>query len=181
MDLRDMKTRRAITNAFLQLRKHKPLERITIKELAQLAEISKATFYLHYKDIYDLSQQLQNEVIENVLKGIGHPECFLTDPARLTYELFRGFYAQQTMTEILFAGNQSPVLPVRIDEALRDYIHRQFPQAGRELDMQLTYQFLGSYYVFGQYYKEYGLEPTLQFVAEMSEARNPMKHHQIRQ
>ena len=31
MDLREKKTRRSIQNAFLQLRAHKPLERITVK------------------------------------------------------------------------------------------------------------------------------------------------------
>lgn len=172
MDLRKKKTLRAITNTFLRLRKSKPLERITVKELAELAEISKATFYLHYKDIFDLSEQLQNGVIENVIKGIGHPECFLTDPAAFTQELFQGFYAQQTMTEILFSGNQSSVLPVRIDEALRAYIHQLFPHAGKDLDMRLTYQILGSYYVFQKYHKDHGVETTLAFVANMSQAIN---------
>ena len=59
MDLREKKTKRNIRNAFIELRAKKPLERISIKELAELAEISKATFYLHYKDIYDLSENLQ--------------------------------------------------------------------------------------------------------------------------
>lgn len=61
MDLRTIKTKRNIKNAFIQLRTKKPLERITVKELAELAEISKATFYLHYHDVYDLSDQLQKK------------------------------------------------------------------------------------------------------------------------
>ena len=78
MDLRTKKTQRAIREAFLRLRAKKPLERITVKELVELAEISKATFYLHYQDIYDLSDQLQQEVIEATLAKITHPEAFLT-------------------------------------------------------------------------------------------------------
>ncbi len=136
-----------------------------LKTVKKLAKISKATFCLHFKDIYDLSEQLQTLVIENVIKRIGHPESFLSDPAQFTHELFRGFYAQQAMTEILFSGNQSAVLPVRIDEALRAYLRQQFPQAGRELDMQLTDQILGSYYVFGQYYRDHGIDETLGFIA----------------
>ena len=38
-----------------------------MKELAELAEISKATFYLHYHDIYDLSSKMQKEVIHTAL------------------------------------------------------------------------------------------------------------------
>ena len=56
MDMRIEKTRRSIINAFLQLRAQKPLEKITVKELSALAEINKATFYLHYRDIYELSE-----------------------------------------------------------------------------------------------------------------------------
>ena len=35
MDRREIKTRQAIRNAFLALRAHKPLERITVRELAE--------------------------------------------------------------------------------------------------------------------------------------------------
>ena len=84
MDLREKKTKRKIRNAFFELRAKKPLERISIKELAELAEISKATFYLHYKDIYDLSEILQKEVIDNVLNCISRPNLYLTDELQFT-------------------------------------------------------------------------------------------------
>ena len=63
MDLRQKKTLRAIGQAFYALRKQKKLEAITVTELCKNAEISKATFYLHYKDIFDLSEKLQDEII----------------------------------------------------------------------------------------------------------------------
>ena len=43
MDLREKKTIRDIQDAFLQLRARKPLERITVRELVELAEIGKST------------------------------------------------------------------------------------------------------------------------------------------
>lgn len=60
MDLRTAKTERAIRSAFLELRAKKPLERITVKELCQRAEIHKSTFYDHYEDLYALSDALEN-------------------------------------------------------------------------------------------------------------------------
>ncbi len=169
MDLREKKTRRSIREAFLRLRKSKPVEKISVKELAELAEISKATFYLHYKDIFDLSDALQNEVIQSVLESITHPEYFLTHPAQFTRELANSFYAQQDLIEILFQGNQSAVLPMRIEQELRIFCHKQDPKAGRELDMRLTYQILGGYYVFNQYSREYGLEETMNFVVGIAQ------------
>ena len=52
MDIRIEKTRQSIINAFIELRSHKELERITIKELCEKAQINKSTFYAHYQDIY---------------------------------------------------------------------------------------------------------------------------------
>ena len=54
MDLRIEKTRQSIVNAFIALRSGKPLEKITVKELCEKAQINKSTFYFHYVDIYDL-------------------------------------------------------------------------------------------------------------------------------
>ena len=50
MDLRIEKTERGIKNAFIELRSRKPLEKITVKELCELACINKSTFYSHYKE-----------------------------------------------------------------------------------------------------------------------------------
>ena len=45
-------------NAFLELRSKKALEKITVRELCEKAEINKSTFYTHFRDIYDLSEYL---------------------------------------------------------------------------------------------------------------------------
>lgn len=161
MDLREKKTRRSITNAFLTLRAKKPLERITVKELSELAEISKATFYLHYHDIFDLSETLQNEVIQQILAGIDRPERLLTDPAALTFELCHAFYAQQTLIDTLFSGNQAAVLPLRIEEELLSLVHQLDPAENLRRDMLLTYRIQGSYYVFQTYQKRCGMEEVL--------------------
>ena len=36
---------------------------ITVKELCELTDLNRGTFYLHYRDIYDLSEQMENEII----------------------------------------------------------------------------------------------------------------------
>ena len=46
MDLRMKKTLAAIRNAFIELRSHKPLEKITIKELTEKAEISLSLIHI---------------------------------------------------------------------------------------------------------------------------------------
>ena len=100
MDRREIKTKRSIKNAFLKLRSKKEIEQITIRELAEEAEISKATFYLHYRDIYDLSDTLGNEIIENLVKGISNSDNIIEDPAAFTRELAFAFLAQKNIIDI---------------------------------------------------------------------------------
>lgn len=169
MDLREKKTRRSIANAFLKLRSQKPLERITVKELAELAEISKATFYLHYRDVYDLSDALQEEVIQSILSGLTHPEYFHEDRTAFLFELVNGFYAQQNLIETLFSGNQAGVLPLRVEKELRAYLHRILPETGAEADMLLTYQIQGSFSVYQTYYKDHSMEQIIRFLGAISQ------------
>lgn len=57
-DLRTIKTKRAIHDTFLKLIKRKPIDKITVTELAKEAYISKGTFYLHYQDIFQLYESM---------------------------------------------------------------------------------------------------------------------------
>ncbi len=171
MDLREKKTKRSIQNAFLQLRAHKPLERITVKELSELAEISKGTFYLHYKDIYDLSEHLQNEVIQKILDTITRPELILSAPARFTQELCTAFYAHQSLIDILFSGTQASVLPLQIEKKTREYIDRLVPNAQKQarLSILLSYQIQGGYYAYADNHKRFGPERVLEVLSEIAE------------
>lgn len=170
MDLREKKTKQSITNAFLLLRKDRPLERIRVKELAELAQISKATFYLHYRDIYDLSDKLQDEVIQSILTGIAHPEHYVTDPRSFLDELCGMFYAQQGLIEILFSGMQANVLPMRIERELRMFVHELLPDMDPKLDVMLTYQIQGGFYAYQLHHKKYGVEQTVELMAGAAEA-----------
>ncbi len=169
MDLREKKTKRSIKNAFLQLRKTKPLERITIKELSELAEISKATFYLHYKDIYELSEALQNEVIEEIICEITHPEYFLSDITKFTKELFYAFFSQQQLVEILFSGTQSAVLPVQVEKSLRNYIKENIGMLEENHDILLTYLIQGSYYLYNEHSHDYDVEKLISIAGVASD------------
>lgn len=172
MDLRTKKTQRAIREAFLRLRAKKPLERITVKELTELAEISKATFYLHYQDIYDLSDRLQQEVIAATLEAITSPEDFLTEPMQFMQQMVAAFASQRTVTQVLFSGSQSEVFPCRIEESFKQYFHQHFPQLDRDTRFQtyLTYMVYGAYYAYAKNADRLGRRPTLEAVHSLSKA-----------
>ncbi|MDR0320947.1 MAG: TetR/AcrR family transcriptional regulator C-terminal domain-containing protein [Treponema sp.] len=61
-------TKMVLRNSLTELMKEKSILRISIKDICELADISRSTFYAHYKDQYDLLQHIQEETIANIEK-----------------------------------------------------------------------------------------------------------------
>ena len=62
-DRRVLKTKRAIRNAFAQLLSQKPLNEITVKDLSAAADINRKTFYNYYRDIHQVVDEIENEIV----------------------------------------------------------------------------------------------------------------------
>lgn len=72
-DLRVMKTKRAIHTAFAELLTEKNMDDITVTDIASRAMINRKTFYNNYRGVYELVDELENEVIrtfETAMQGI---------------------------------------------------------------------------------------------------------------
>jgi len=68
LDRRVRKTKAQMRKAFTALLLEKPMQSISVTDLTRLADVNRGTFYSHYRDIYDLAQQLENEMFEEFLK-----------------------------------------------------------------------------------------------------------------
>lgn len=143
MDLRVKKTRNSIINAFIQLRSKKPIEKISVKELSELAMINKATFYLHYRDIYDLSDSLEEELIQNVLNNI-------TDADNFSEQLIGGMIAQGELFTILLSGNRNNNFTNKLEKEIKKFIFDNRPEYAnnKKVDILLSYAIQGSYHAF---------------------------------
>lgn len=64
-DRRIIKTKRAIHKAFMELITSKAYKDITVKDIAELADVNRKTFYNHYNDITELIDEIENEVVKS--------------------------------------------------------------------------------------------------------------------
>lgn len=170
MDLRVEKTRRSIINAFLNLRSRKPLEKITVKELAELAQINKATFYLHYHDIYELSESLEKDVVEATLHNIEHPDYIFKDNKQFIRELAISFSANEQLIKILFEGNRSNSFITLFEKGVIELIKKSYPEYEPNTDRQMvmTYLIYGGYYTYFKYCDN-GIESVLKIIEKCAE------------
>lgn len=65
-DARVRYTKMMIRNSLLELLRTKPIAKITVTEICEMAGINRATFYAHYSDPSDLLHALESEIIEDV-------------------------------------------------------------------------------------------------------------------
>lgn len=74
-DRRIIKTKTSIRKAFCQLIIKKEFKSITITDIAELADINRKTFYLHYSSIEDILMEFEEELSGKVLALIKDKEA----------------------------------------------------------------------------------------------------------
>lgn len=68
LDKRCRKTRKAIKTSLIKLMIEKDISNITITEIAEEADINRKTFYAHYRDLYDILDEIENDLIEKLFR-----------------------------------------------------------------------------------------------------------------
>ena len=66
VDRRCIKTRKAIKQVFIRLMTEKDISDITIKEIADQADINRKTFYSHYTDVNGVLDEIENDILEQL-------------------------------------------------------------------------------------------------------------------
>ncbi|MCD8019101.1 MAG: TetR/AcrR family transcriptional regulator [Clostridiales bacterium] len=84
IDRRVVRTRKAIQDEFIRLLKKKDFESITVSDIVEGVNINRSTFYLHYKDKYDLLEKMQAECLDNLARKL--EECRSEIPSSATAE-----------------------------------------------------------------------------------------------
>ena len=88
-------TRMVLADSLIELMRDKPFEKITIRELCELANVNRSTFYLHYEDIYALLHYIEDDTLTWVesfikeLSGLFHEgEKSIVDALERLFECF---------------------------------------------------------------------------------------------
>lgn len=78
--MKDSKTKRKIALAFLKLRDKCLPEKIKVKDICELAKINKTTFYNHYTDALELSDEIDEESIDRIIDIFTERLCLFENP-----------------------------------------------------------------------------------------------------
>jgi AcrR family transcriptional regulator len=120
MDLRMVKTRRQIKAAFLALREKKMPEKIKVKDICDIAMINKTTFYNHYTDSAELSNEIDEQAIECVVEDFKEKDKIFDDPKAYIMGLISALEREAANLRLVFRGKQE-VLYSKLGEKLSSF------------------------------------------------------------
>lgn len=63
-DKRVLKTKKNLKQTLIKMLAKKPFEKISVKEICEVSQTSRITFYAHYKDKYDLVDDISKDMIK---------------------------------------------------------------------------------------------------------------------
>ena len=104
MDIRVIKSKNSIFDAFVNLRSKKELRKITVKELCEKALINKSTFYTYYEDMFDLSDKIESSVVDGIVSTITNPQMMIDEPVKFYRSLLEAMAENKKLIDTVFSG-----------------------------------------------------------------------------
>jgi len=118
-DARVRYTKKVLRESLMQLMRAKSIHKITVKELCELAEINRATFYTHYSSPYDLLEEIENELFEQMSTKVikKFKQDTLSEMTKLAFDIIA---ENIELCRILFSENGNKRFLDRIMQVARD-------------------------------------------------------------
>lgn len=132
MDRRQIRTKKLIREALLELIIEKGLGEITVSDLAERAEINRGTFYLHYHDVADLVDHLKSEIFEGLIPivsninplevksyaehGVPHPSF---------QKVLDYFFKQGDFMRVMLSPRGDLQFPIQIKEFMSEHMFQK--------------------------------------------------------
>lgn len=65
-DKRVRRTKKLLRQALAELMQEKEFKNITVSDVVRRADINRGTFYVYYRDVYDLREKVENEMVDTL-------------------------------------------------------------------------------------------------------------------
>ncbi len=146
------KTKKPFEESLVYLAKDHQLNKISVKELCEVAQLSRNAFYFHYKDINDLIDSIENSLISEVadilqdMGKVGFP--------RNIYATIDGFIdlfeARRDTVLMLMDKSFSTSFTERVSKMFSDFNYEYFKQFNGDRS-RISYEFFYIYLSGGFY------------------------------
>lgn len=133
MDRRVRRTKALLLQGLIQLMEEKDIKDISVKELSDLADINRGTFYLHYSDVYDMLGKIEeelfrefNDILERDLAGAGASPVI---PRPVLLDLFIFLGRNRDLSRVLIGPHGDLAFLNRLKELVKEKLRMMMNNA----------------------------------------------------
>ncbi len=149
-DRRVRRTKKLLTQALTELMQQKQVKEITVKELTDLADMNRGTFYLYYRDIFDMLESIENSLFRtlNDILARHEKENVVREAEPILRDILAFIEENQEMVRVLLSPHGDMNFLHRLNDVLREkclqFVRRVAPGEGEDV---FDYQY--SFIVYG--------------------------------
>ena len=153
-DRRAKRTATQIKETMFDFMQKKAIHEITVSEICKSCQINRATFYDHYRDVFDLVQDMEHDVLlalEGLMESVSPEEM----APEVVSHLFFAFLAEHRESlNLLITSERSREFCGRLDARLMPFFEKKIRQnydipEGMDLELRCAMEFVSNgYYRF---------------------------------
>lgn len=132
-DRRQVRSKQMLYHALMSLIEEKGSMNITVTEIASRADLNRGTFYLHYRDVPDMLQQLKDEVFERISIYVHQLDIqeamkYLNKdmPYPNTVKVFEEITRHADFLRVMFGPHGDLSYTIRFRQLLTSHIYEKF-------------------------------------------------------
>ena len=95
-----IRTDKAIMQAFIDLLKVKSFEKITVQDILEETPVTRATFYAHYHDKYEIAERMLEQFLQ--ARDDVRSELYISSPSKMRSIVRKTFSSNRDLAEALF-------------------------------------------------------------------------------
>lgn len=130
-DRRSKFTRMVVKQSLLRLMEHKPLNKITVAEVCEGAEIYRGTFYNHFYDVYDVYEDIKLDLMNEIEERLNQVKVYDLD-MQFFKEIMLLIYRNRDMCRLLIDPKNNPNFLQEILVAIRERFLKTWVEAFHE-------------------------------------------------
>ena len=150
-DRRVRRTKKLLTQALTELMQQKQVKEITVTELTDLADMNRGTFYLYYKDIFDMLEHIEDNMFQalNEILERHEKENVVQETEPILRDILGFIEENQEMVRVLLSPHGDMNFLHRLNDVLREkclqFVRRVAPNEGEaSFDYQYSFVVVGT-------------------------------------
>ncbi|MCP4357930.1 MAG: TetR/AcrR family transcriptional regulator [Chloroflexi bacterium] len=152
IDRRIVRTKKLICDALVTLIEEKGFDALSVKDITTRANINRGTFYLHYKDKFELLDKTMDDAIngfESVFlqsKSLRFADFVNTDePISFTQEIFEYIKENEALMRVMFSMGGSGAFQTKFRKMMENNLQSGFFGGLRVENFLVPHEYLVSY------------------------------------